>query len=251
MTHGGCLHETSEADIAFSCISGAGNSSHPHGLLEAQTATYVQTTHKVIEKVRSGELLNRIFTKVALVGFSIGGITANSLAEAYPEDADMLVLLGISWHLPYIYPSFLSGLQVAANGVDPEKWGHLEAFYQTQPSLAAREAANFNGDYDAEALEMDYETRDLDTLGAAITFSLHLVEAPDYDKPVFLGIGGLDATFCGRECGSQPYALYDYFPAASEHIIKVYEKTGHALLYHRAAPQVMADAREFLDRHFS
>lgn len=32
-------------------------------------------------------------------------------------------------------------------------------------------------------------TRDFDTLGAAITFTYHLVEAPKYKGPVFLGIG--------------------------------------------------------------
>jgi len=33
------------------------------------------------------------------------------------------------------------------------------------------------------------QTRDFDTLGAAITFTYHLVKAPEYKGPVFLGIG--------------------------------------------------------------
>lgn len=32
-------------------------------------------------------------------------------------------------------------------------------------------------------------TRDLDSLGAAITFTYHLVESSKYAGPVFLGIG--------------------------------------------------------------
>ena len=33
------------------------------------------------------------------------------------------------------------------------------------------------------------QTRDFDTMGAAITFTYHLVEAPEFKGPVFLGIG--------------------------------------------------------------
>ncbi|RYP38018.1 hypothetical protein DL767_002746 [Monosporascus sp. MG133] len=232
-------------------LVGAGNSTHPHGLLEAQTETYVQTMHHVIQKVRSRELLDRSYAKIALVGFSIGAITSNAIADRFPEDADAIILIGIAWELPYIYPSFLAGLQSAANTIDPDRWGHLESFYQTQSTLAAREVANFGGDYDVGALEADYATRDLDTLGAAVTFTYHLVTAPSYKRPVFLGIGNNDASFCGRKCGSQPYALYDRFPAASDHVVKVYENTGHAILYHNAAPALMKDARDFLEKHLS
>lgn len=36
--------------------------------------------------------------------------------------------------------------------------------------------------------------RDFDSLGAAITFVYHLVEAPQYTGPVFLGIGDRECT---------------------------------------------------------
>ncbi|KAH7325590.1 Alpha/Beta hydrolase protein [Stachybotrys elegans] len=230
-------------------LIGAGESSYPHGLLEVQVGTFVQTTHQVLQRTRSGELLGRSYDNIALVGFSLGGTIANSLVEQYPDDVDLTILLGVSWDTSYSYPAFLAGLQSAAADIDAERWGHLEDWYQTQSGLTAREAANFFGDYDQELLVQEFPTRDVDTLGAAITFVFHLVTAYTYRKPVFLGIGEMDTIFCGRRCGSEPYALYDHFPHATEHVIKVYENTGHALLYHRAAPLVMEDIRVFLDRH--
>lgn len=225
---------------------GAGNSTHPHALLEAQTETYVQTLHQVIDQARSGSILSRSFSRIALVGFSIGGITSNSIADKFPLAVDGVLLLGISWQMPYIYPSFLTGLQVPARDADPAQWAHLDPFYQTHGTLTTRRVANFAGDYEEGALQADFETRDLDTLGAAVTFTFHLVTAPSFTGPVFLGIGGNDASFCGRRCTGQPYALYDKFPAASDHVVRVYPNTGHALLYHRQAPAVMRDASEFL-----
>lgn len=173
----------------FCSCKGAGNSSFPNGLMEAQTETSVQAMHQVVQNIREGMYVERKFKQIAFVGFSIGGILANGLADKYPHDVDVYVLIGISWDLTWIYPAFLAGLQVSARTIDPERWGHLEAYYQTQPTLAAREVACFYGDYDKEALETDFATRDFDTLGTALTFTYHLVAAPNFTGPVFLGIG--------------------------------------------------------------
>ena len=170
--------------------AGAGNSSYPNGLLEAQTATYVEMMHQVILQLRSGTLYpQRRWSTVVFAGFSIGGIVANSLAEKYPSDVDVIVLLGISWDLLWIYPAFLAGLQDAARNIDPARWGALPAFYQTHATLATREVACFYGAYDRGALEADFANRDFDTLGAAVTFTFHLVAAPIFSGPVFMGIG--------------------------------------------------------------
>ncbi|CRK45151.1 hypothetical protein HYQ45_013183 [Verticillium longisporum] len=225
---------------------GCGNSSHPDGLFDVQTELFVQTAHQIVQSIRTENLLGRSFSKISFVGFSIGAIVANAVADKFPEDADSLVLLGITWDREWLYPAFLAGLQTTASVVDPTRWGDRDPFYQTQPTLQARQVACFFGDFEEEAALADFETRDLDTLGMAITFSFHLVEAPKYEGPVFLGIGDHDSTFCPRKCGSQPYGVYDQFPLASEHVVKVYKDTGHALLYHRTAPLVMQDTLSFL-----
>ncbi|KAI2488250.1 Hydrolase [Pyrenophora tritici-repentis] len=231
-------------------LIGAGNSSFPDGLKEAQTETAVQAMHEVIRLIREGQYVGRQFKQMAFVGFSIGGIIANGLADKYPHDVDVYVLIGISWDLTWIYPAFLAGLQTSARTIDPDRWGHLEPFYQTQPTIEAREVACFYGDYEKDALAADFATRDFDTLGAAITFTYHLVDAPHFTGPVFLGIGENDGTFCGGpKCGSQPYAVYDKFPTASAHDVKVYANTGHAILYHRSGPKLMEDVQSFLAAH--
>ena len=149
----------------------------------------MQAMHEVIRLIRGGQYVGRQFKQIAFVGFSIGGIIANGLADKYPHDVDVYVLIGISWDLTWIYPAFLAGLQTSARTIDPDRWGHLEPYYQTQPTIEAREVACFYGEYEKDALAADFATRDFDTLGAAITFTYHLVDAPHFTGPVFLGIG--------------------------------------------------------------
>ena len=149
----------------------------------------METIHQVIQKLRSGEINQVKWKKVALVGFSIGAIVANSISQQYPADLDAIVLHGVSWDTSWIYPAFLSGLQQSAVQIDPIKWAHLPATYQTQPTRAARQAACFYGSFDPGVLEPDFLYRDFDSLGAAMTFTYHLVSAPEFHGPVFLGIG--------------------------------------------------------------
>jgi pimeloyl-ACP methyl ester carboxylesterase len=157
--------------------------------------------HQVIVQLRAGTLFTeRQWNKIVFAGFSIGGIVANSLAERYPSDVDAIVLLGISWELLWIYPAFLAGLQDAARNIDPVRWGALPSFYQTHATLATREVACFYGAFDRGALEADFAYRDFDTLGAAVTFTYHLVVAPAFSGPVFLGIGE-------SECASALFKL--------------------------------------------
>ncbi|KAI0437518.1 Alpha/Beta hydrolase protein [Xylaria telfairii] len=229
-------------------LVGSGNSTFPDGLFEVQTQMYVETVHDLIQKLRKGEVGDRAWDKIVYVGFSIGGMMATSLTQQYPDDVDALVLHAITWDTSWIYPAFLSGLQAPAQQVDPEKWGHIPPTYQTQSTREGRLVACFAGSYEKDIVEYDWQTRDFDTLGAAITFTFHLVEAPEYDGPVFLGIGERDSTFCGGPyCREQPYAVYKYFPKATVYDVKVYEETGHLILYHYSGLDLVADTLAFLD----
>lgn len=150
----------------------------------------MQVTRGVIQQLKTGALSSgHVYRNVTVVGFSIGGIVANALADKYPDEVDSLVLLGISWDLTNIYPAFLSGLQQSAQLIDAQRWGHLPLTYQTHATIGTREVACFAGQYDREALETDFALRDMDTLGAAITFTYHLVTARNFSGPVFLGVG--------------------------------------------------------------
>lgn len=137
-------------------IAGNGNSTFPDGLLEAQTQVYVETTHEVVQKLRNGEIGGRKWEKIALVGFSIGAIAGNSLAQQYPEDVDAIVFHGVSWDGTWVYPAFLAGIQGPANQIDPDRWGHLQPTYQTQTTRDGRKAACFAGSFDEGILEYDW-----------------------------------------------------------------------------------------------
>ncbi|KAL9038873.1 MAG: hypothetical protein Q9180_002869 [Flavoplaca navasiana] len=231
-------------------MAGAGNSSFPDALRETQTQVYVETVHQVVQQLRDGKVGAVKWNKIALVGFSIGGIIANSISAQYPSDLDAIVLHGITWDHTWIYPAFLSGLQLPAAQIDPGRWGSIHPLYQTQSTRDAREAHIFYGSFDRGILEADFYYRDFASLGAAITFAYHLVDAPEYRGPVFLGIGENDSTFCGgTRCIGQPYELYNRYPEASNHTVQVYENTGHLILMHHAGARLMEDSLHFLKAH--
>ena len=173
----------------FATVIGNGNSTVPDGLREAQLQVFVETVHQVAQQLKAGQIGGIRWRRVAVVGFSTGGVVANSLAEQYPLDADATLLHGISWESSWVFPAFLYGLQSPAAQVDPERWGHIPREYWTHPNIEARETACFHGSYDPGIVEMDYNLRDFDSLGASVTVLLHLVHAPEYRGPVFLGIG--------------------------------------------------------------
>lgn len=59
-----------------------------------------------------------------------------------------------------------------------------------------------------------------------------------------------DFTFCGgTECKDAPYGVYRNFPAASAHEVRVYPDSGHAVLYHEEAPNLIRDGHRFLKKH--
>ncbi|KAL8778968.1 MAG: hypothetical protein Q9213_007168 [Squamulea squamosa] len=243
------MNEAGYSTLAVDLV-GNGNSTFPDALREGQTQVYVETIHQVIQKLKAGEIDGIRWRRVALVGFSIGGIVANSITEQYPLDLDTVLLHGISWDTTWIYPAFIYGVQAPAAQIDPERWGHIPLQYMTQPTPEARETACFYGSFDRNILKADFYYRDFDPLGAAITFTYHLTDAPEYRGPVFLGIGENDSTFCGGpKCRGQAYEVYNRYTAASDHTVKVYANTGHLILYHHTGPQLMEDSLQFLRAH--
>ncbi|KAI4268779.1 MAG: hypothetical protein LQ337_007655 [Flavoplaca oasis] len=230
-------------------MAGVGNSSFPDGLRETQTQVYVETVHQVVQQLRDGKVGGVKWNKIALVGFSIGGIVANSISAQYPSDLSAILFQGISWDTTWVFPAFISGLQAPAAQIDPERWGSIPPLYETQSTREGRETPNFYGSFDRGILETDFYYRDFDTIGAAISFTYHLVDAPEYRGPVFLGIGEYDSEFCGIRCIGQPYEVYNRYPEASNHTVQVYENTGHQVLLHHTGTRLMEDSLHFLRSH--
>lgn len=62
--------------------------------------------------------------------------------------------------------------------------------------------------------------------------------------------GSDDSAFCGgTKCIGQPYEVYNRYPEASDHTVKVYKSTGHLILLHHAGARLMEDCLQFLKAH--
>lgn len=157
--------------------------------MEAQVQAHVVTAHKLIERLKSGVLGSKRWKHIVAAGFSIGGATLNSLADQYPEDTEAIVLCGFTHNALWLYPGFLAGLQAPAKQINPGEWGDIPSTYQSTSTLQSRAVACYYGKYDHEQLVFDFENRDFDSLGAAITLGLHMLEAPEYKGHVFIGNG--------------------------------------------------------------
>ena len=152
-------------------------------MLEAQTQAYVETVHHLVQLIRDGAIEGRRWDNIVLVGFSIGAIVGNSLAEQYPADLDGILLHGISWDSSWIYPSFLSGLQAPDAQIDPSRWGHIPVTYQTQSTREGRIAACFGGSYDENVLEYDWYV-ECQPPGPRESISNHHAGTPEISTPL-------------------------------------------------------------------
>ncbi|KAI4121438.1 MAG: hypothetical protein LQ338_006359 [Usnochroma carphineum] len=242
------MHAAGYPTLAWDAI-GCGESDHPDGLFEVQTQGIVESNRYLASLLKSGRIGGIAYKNVAYVGFSIGSVAGVSLAAQYPSAVEAIILHGYSWNVKNLYPGYLAGLQAPVNTLEKPQWKNISSLYQSQSTPEARQAVVFYGDFDPKIVAVDFELRDMDALGLALSFGYHLVAAPQYKGPVFLGDGNQDSSFCDQECGSQPYAAYDNFPLASDIDVHVYNLSGHGVHMHRCAKQLQSDTIKFLERN--
>ena len=157
-------------------------------MFEAQTQNSIEAARILTSWLKQGHFGGKKY-KVVYIGFSIASVYGVSLASQYPNAVDAMMLHGFTWNITDAYPGFLSGLQVPVNSLEKSEWKHLQAYYQTQPTAVTRESVCFYGDYDQGLLPTDFKLRDMDSLGQAVSFGFHLVQAPDFKGPFFLANG--------------------------------------------------------------
>ena len=168
---------------------GCGESDHPDGLFEVQTQGIVEGNRQIANLLKTGQIGGQAYNKVAYTGFSIGAVAGVSLASQYPDAIDAVILHGYSWVVKNLYPGYLAGLQAPVNGLEKPEWRNISSLYQSQSTPQARQAVVFYGDYDPNILPVDFDLRDMDALGLALSFGYHLIPAPNYTGPVFIGDG--------------------------------------------------------------
>lgn len=154
-----------------------------------QTEAIVQAARYLVGLIKAGKIGGIAYRKVAYIGFSIGSVAGVSLSAQYPEAVDAMILHGYSWDVTNLYPGYLAGLQAPVNTLERPEWKKYSSYYQSQSTPASRQAVVFYGDFDPAILPVDFALRDMDALGLALSFGYHLVSAPEFTGPVFIGDG--------------------------------------------------------------
>lgn len=176
-------------NLSLTSMKGSGQSDHPDGLFVVQTEAIIEAAQYLINLIKTGQIGGIAYQKVAYIGFSIGSVAGVSLSAQYPHAADAMILHGFSWDVTNLYPGYLAGLQAPVNTLERPEWKQYSSYYQSQSTPASRQAVVFFGDYDPAIVPVDFELRDMDALGLALSFGYHLVSAPQYTGPVFIGDG--------------------------------------------------------------
>lgn len=155
-------------------------------------------------KARAGTLPlspARTFTKLVLVGHSVGSLVSNPLTAKYPNDADAVVLTGFSKTLTATQ-ILLFGL-APADIVDPTRYGGLNPGYLEVSSEPGFDTAFYwPGDYDTAFAHYDFLNRGTIPLGEGITILVSTTVATAYTKPVYVISGEHDEIFCYQLVGS-------------------------------------------------
>jgi pimeloyl-ACP methyl ester carboxylesterase len=184
---------------------GNGLSSHPDPLAVDQVPANIETIHAIIALARAGSLAitsqNRAFTKIILVGHSIGSLIVNPLTAKYPADADATVLTGYSKDVDLaVIPEFVL---LPADIVDPARFGNLAPGYT--------EATNEPGTlslfwwptgYDVAFADYDYSIRGTLPLGEGVSVSVAVTVATAYTNPAYVISGEHDEIFCAQLLGA-------------------------------------------------
>jgi pimeloyl-ACP methyl ester carboxylesterase len=214
-------------------LLGVGDSEHPpsvHVTLPGQIAV----VREMAKALRSGAL-GREFTKVVLVGHSLGTLLATAVATAHPDDVDGLIATGISHGFDHGMPSLL--LEIATTPANSEgRFRELDSGYlTTRPGHRAqhfyhRPAA------DPDVIALDEATKETMTLGEIGTYPPTLVTSVPVTAPVLAVLGEHDGLSCRIVACSSLLSLWNrerlLYPAAASFGQVTVPDTGHDINLH-------------------
>ena len=222
---------------------GYGRSTRPLSTLVTDVGQ-ADVAHQLVTKLRSGEIGSTRFSKVVLVGHSMGSGTA-ALESSRHRDVDGVVLTGFSHRM-----SPLGTAGAAADGIYPApldpKFGLSvdPGYFTTKPG--ARDTLFHNPpDVDPRVQAIDDQTKDVvsstefgQNIGLAFTAPTSL----GITAPVLIANGSADAIFCGATDCSTAEALdaseRPYFAPGESLDTYVLAGAGHAATLARNAPEL-------------
>lgn len=218
---------------------GAGESDRPPGEL-VTAASNAWVVHQVVEDLREGNIADVSFDRVVLVGHSYGSLVSTLVATWYPDDADAVILTGVSHELTPTAAMILSANLIPAVS-DPVFAGSgMPLSYLTLAT--GIHAALFNpSNADPDLITVDETAKDTVTTGEIDDLGL-LFEpiSLGLTVPTLMVIGDSDAIFCGNlvDC-STPETVLDYeapfFSEAAALEVIVQRNSNHILTLHKNA----------------
>ena len=265
-------HYAAEEGYASLAIDrlGQGKSSNADPILEVQTNLQGEQIKVISDRLRAGEIVAKTkdgreiggkkFSKVVLVGHSLGSAIACIAAKRNADAFDALILTGWSTHLIENFPKALFGVILPAPLAAPlahmAKWFKLHIGYLAFIVEPAMRKIFFGpkGSFDPAIQHRDWERRSTVGLGEMLTLFAGMKVVPSYNKPVKVIIGEYDNLLCnkGPKCAEGPTHTpgdsADIFPASSNYSYSITPGTGHNLNLHYSARDSYAVAHEFL-RH--
>lgn len=229
---------------------GVGKSDHP----PAQAVTMnsnAYVVHQIVKQLRAGKIGDTSFSKVILVGHSLGSII--SVIAAKSGGVNGLILTGMLHKMdPTAGISFFGGFKLAQ--LDPIfKKAHLPLGYVSVQNPGRR--AVFNYDTDPKVIALDDKLRATGTFGELLTSGQYLL--PSLTKaihvPILLVVGEKDRMLCAKSlsCANGSAIVQrerDYFSNKASLEGYIVKNSGHNINYERHAPDFFQVARKWSDR---
>ena len=179
---------------------GTGLSSHPNlSLVNVTLQTNAYVVHEIVQDLRGGQIGNKSFSRVLLVGHSLGSAVVWLEAGTY-HDVDGVIItglvhllnaIGIAHLFATLYPAALDQRFIGSGY-------SLMGYLTTEPGT--REGDFYNApSVDPNVIATDESTKETATTGEIASFAPLLVDgiSAQITVPVLLVVGQQDGTMCG------------------------------------------------------
>ncbi|HVB72640.1 MAG TPA: alpha/beta hydrolase [Ktedonobacteraceae bacterium] len=222
---------------------GTGLSSHPNlSLVDVTMETNAYVIHEIAQDLRNGLIGNGPFSRVLLVGHSLGSAEVWIEAGTY-HDVDGVIITGLLHHLNTISLAGVLGSFYPAV-LDPRfaDAGYGAGYLTTEPGTRGRDFYYLPG-ADPSVIAADEATKETTTDGEAATFAPVLVDgiSAQIRVPVLLVDGQQDSIVCGllaTNCSSAAtvrQAEVPYYAPQAQLQVVVVPNAGHDLNLHETA----------------
>jgi pimeloyl-ACP methyl ester carboxylesterase len=233
---------------------GSGDSTQPPSLLITGTEE-ASSVHQVVQKLRAGSVGGIRFSRIVLVGHSMGSGITTLEASTY-HDVDGVILTGMthSMDLLALAAVFVDGVRPAV--LDPVLSKRLSdpGYVTTMP--ATRHLFHDPGLVESIVLAADETTKDqvaATVVPDLLTLAFLSPLSRSINVPVLIANGANDSLFCAFNCAS-PAALLaaegPYFSPAADLEVHLTPQAGHAVALSRNAADHSAAIRTWMSEHF-